>query len=61
MDWILTSKPASLAIACTTCAILCASEVVGVMSVTLGLGTPAWRSSSFAFATSRFGTGTFFA
>src|SRR5439155_1177429 len=41
VDWILMSKPASFAIACTTCAMRCASEVVGVISVKLGLATPA--------------------
>ena len=61
VDWILTSKPASLTIACTTCAIFCASEVVGVISVNVGLGTPASCSSAFALATSRFGIGMFFA
>ena len=39
----------------------CASEVVGVISVKLGFGTPASFSSAFARATSRFGIGTFFA
>ena len=38
--WIFTSKPASLTIACTTSAIRCASEVVGVISVKLGIGHP---------------------
>ena len=38
-----------------------ASEVVGVMSVKLGFGTPASLSSARARATSRLGTGTFFA
>ena len=47
--------------ACTTCAIFCASDVVGVTSVKLGFGTPASASSAFAFATSRFGIGMFFA
>ena len=32
-NWIFTSKPASFAIACTTCATRCASDVVGVISV----------------------------
>ena len=61
VDWILMSKPASLAIACTTSASLCVSDVVGVTSVTTGFGTPASFSSAFARATSRFGIGTFFA
>ncbi len=61
VDWIFTSKPASRAIACTTVASRCASDVVGVTSVKLGFGTPASFSSAFARATSRFGTGTFFA
>ena len=61
VDWIFTSKPASRAIACTTCARRCASEVVGVISVKHGFGTPASFSSALARATSRLGIGTFFA
>src|SRR5881227_134230 len=60
VDWIFTSKPASPAIACTTCARRYASEVVGVMSVMLGWGTPACASSAFARARSRLGTGMLF-
>ena len=59
--WIFTSKPASRDMACTTRARRCASLVVGVTSVKLGLGTPASFSSARARATSRLGTGTFFA
>jgi hypothetical protein len=51
--WIFTSKPASRVIACTTSAERCASLVVGVISVKLGLGTPASFSSALAFAMSR--------
>ena len=61
VDWIFTSNPASLTIACTTCAIRCASEVVGVISVKVGFGTPASASSALARATSRLGIGMFFA
>jgi hypothetical protein len=59
--WIFTSKPASRVMACTTSAIRCASEVVGVTSVKLGLGTPASFSSCLARAMSRLGMGMFFA
>ena len=55
--WIFTSKPASRAIACTTSARRCASLVVGVTSVKLGLLTPASFSSARARSTLRLGTG----
>jgi hypothetical protein len=61
VDWIFTSKPASFVIACTTRARRCASDVVGVTRVKLGFGTPASLSRARARATSRLGTGTFFA
>ena len=62
VDWIFTSKPASFTIACTTCAIFCASDVVGVISVNDGIGHAGFLEQRLrAFATSRFGTGTFFA